>query len=282
MSIPPPGSQTPPASPPSPPAPERQGAGDNANYELKSVQALRGREGSAKAKWQNQGWEFVSESRGTLRTELNFRRVKPKTFGTYLLSSVATLRRLQPKTQRALVASCALILVGGIVGVVLGSQSGSESLNPSAAQSGSGHDKLFSEPAATTAKATPKAAETPANDRRRARDLRGWFEKEKMTPSDLSASGVHAPESMLRVFSIENVAVHGSTVVLTTALYPKEDNADEFAAACNQVVQGYAPGWVRAAKVIGQDGAEHGSWSDENGDDIDDSTGFLGCQSDLD
>ena len=103
-------------------------------YELKSVQALRGRESSAKAKWHNQGWEFVSENRGTLRTELNFRRVKPKTFGAHLLSIVATFRRTQPKTQLVLVASCALILVAGIIGIVVGTQSGGDTPNPSAAQ----------------------------------------------------------------------------------------------------------------------------------------------------
>ena len=54
-------------------------ADNTVQHEFKSVQALRGRENSAKAKWQNQGWEFVSENRGTLRTELNFRRGKPKT-----------------------------------------------------------------------------------------------------------------------------------------------------------------------------------------------------------
>ena len=86
-------------------------ADDTVKYEYKSVQALRGKEDSAKAKWQNQGWEFVSESRGKLRTELNFRRVKPKTVGAYLLSFVAAFRRMQPKTQLALIASGALILV---------------------------------------------------------------------------------------------------------------------------------------------------------------------------
>jgi hypothetical protein len=108
-------------------------ADDNVEYEFESVQALRGRESSAKAKWQDQGWEFVSENRGTLRTELNFRRVKPKTFGAYLLSFVAAFRRLQPKTQLVLVASGALILVAGIIGIVVGTQSESTP-NPSAAQ----------------------------------------------------------------------------------------------------------------------------------------------------
>lgn len=109
-------------------------ADDDVQYEFKSVQALRGRESSAKAKWQNQGWEFVSENRGTLRTELDFRRVKPKTFGAYLLSFVATVRRLQPKTLLPLVTLGALILVAGIIGIAVGTQGGGDTPNPGAAQ----------------------------------------------------------------------------------------------------------------------------------------------------
>jgi hypothetical protein len=121
-------------------------ADDDVQYEFKSLQALRGRESSAKAKWQDQGWEFVSENRGTLRTELNFRRVKPKTFGAYLLSFVAAFRRLQPKTQWVLVAPSALILVAGIIGIVVGTQSGGDTPNPRAAQ--------------TTASTAPPAEQT--------------------------------------------------------------------------------------------------------------------------
>jgi Domain of unknown function (DUF4839) len=150
MSIPPPGYKTPQASPPPPPPPAPQGAPlsqehakaqtgsrpayDSGQYELKSVQALRGRESRAKAKWHNQGWELVSENPGTLRTELNFRRVKPKTFGAHLLSIVATFRRAQPKTQFVLVASCALLLVASIIGIVVGTQRGGNTPKPSAAQ----------------------------------------------------------------------------------------------------------------------------------------------------
>jgi hypothetical protein len=104
------------------------------HHDFKSVQALRGRESSAKAKWQEQGWEVVSENRGTLRTELNFRRVKPKTFGAYLPSIVATLRRVRPKTQLVLVASCALILAASTIGIVVGTQSRGDSPRPSATQ----------------------------------------------------------------------------------------------------------------------------------------------------
>jgi hypothetical protein len=166
MSIAPPGHETPQASlPPTPPPPAPQGAplthedakaqtgsrqaDDHVQHEFKCVQALRGRESSAQAKWQNQGWEFVSENRGTLRTELNFRRVKPKTFGTHLLSIIATFRRMQPKTQLALVASCALILVAGITGIVVGTQIGGDTPNPRAAQ--------------TTASTAPPAEPTVTN-----------------------------------------------------------------------------------------------------------------------
>jgi len=102
-------------------------------YEFKSVQALRGRVSSAKLKWQNQGWELVSENQGALRTELTFRRVKPKTLGDYLLSSVAAFRRVKPKTLSAVVASVALILVAGSIGLVVGKQSGGDTPTPIAA-----------------------------------------------------------------------------------------------------------------------------------------------------
>ncbi|HET9084105.1 MAG TPA: DUF4839 domain-containing protein [Candidatus Limnocylindrales bacterium] len=109
-------------------------ADDRVQYEFKSVQALRGRASSAKTKWQNQGWELVSEYQGTLRTDLTFRRVKPKTLGSHLLSMVATVQRPQPKTRSVLFASGALILVAGILAIAVGTQSGGESPKPSAAQ----------------------------------------------------------------------------------------------------------------------------------------------------
>jgi hypothetical protein len=178
MSIPPPGYETPQASPPPPPphgAPlshedaKAQHAGRQADedvqYEFKSVQALRGRESSAKAKWQDQGWEFVSENRGTLRTELNFRRVKPKRVGAYLLSFVATFRRLQPKTQSVLAASCALILIAGIIGIgiVLGTQGEGDTPNPRAAQT-TASTAPPSEPESETSEVDASQSSGPADE----------------------------------------------------------------------------------------------------------------------
>jgi len=158
MSIPPPGYETPQASPPPPhpPAPLSHGdakprtgsrqADDNVQYEFKSVQALRGRERSARAKWQDQGWEFVSENRATLRTELKFRRAKPKSFGAQLLSSVAAVRRLQPRTRLAVVTSGALILLAAGIGIAAATQHGGDTPKRSVAQ--------------TTASTTPPATTT--------------------------------------------------------------------------------------------------------------------------
>ena len=137
MSTPSLGRETPQASPPPhPPAPQagRQ-QDDDVQYLYKSVQALRGRESAAKARWQNGGWELVSENRGTLRTELNFRRVKPKTLADHLLTLVAAFQRAQPTTRLVLVASCALILAAGLIGIALGTQGEGDPPGPSVAQS---------------------------------------------------------------------------------------------------------------------------------------------------
>lgn len=54
-------------------------ADDDAHYESKSARTIRGRQASAIAKWQHDGWELVTQSQGRLRTKMTFRRVKPKT-----------------------------------------------------------------------------------------------------------------------------------------------------------------------------------------------------------
>lgn len=53
-------------------------ADDGVQYEFKSVRAIRGTEVRSIAKWQEDGWEFVDQNQGTLRTTLNFRRPKLK------------------------------------------------------------------------------------------------------------------------------------------------------------------------------------------------------------
>ncbi len=102
-----------------------------------------------------------------------------------------------------------------------------------------------------------------------------------MTPSDLYVVGIDAPESMTKVYGIQTIRVKGSTVTIRTDMYPKSDNKNEFAGACNQVISGYGASWAKHIEVIGQDDARHGQWDDTDGDGTDDSSGYMACQSDL-
>lgn len=53
--------------------------GDDAQYEFRSVQTMRGTEARTVVKLQKEGWEFVSQSQEQLlRTKMTFRRLKPK------------------------------------------------------------------------------------------------------------------------------------------------------------------------------------------------------------
>jgi len=48
-------------------------------YEETTARSMRGMESRTIKKWQDDGWELVSQTQGKLQTELTFRRPKPKT-----------------------------------------------------------------------------------------------------------------------------------------------------------------------------------------------------------
>lgn len=47
-------------------------------YEQRTARAMRGLESRTIKKWQDDGWELVSQTQGKLQTEITFRRPKPK------------------------------------------------------------------------------------------------------------------------------------------------------------------------------------------------------------
>ncbi|KRB77680.1 hypothetical protein ASE01_05615 [Nocardioides sp. Root190] len=61
------------------------------HYDTMSVKALRGTEGKAIKKWEADGWELVSQDKGTLRTELHFRKVGKKLPLIPILAGLAAL-----------------------------------------------------------------------------------------------------------------------------------------------------------------------------------------------
>jgi hypothetical protein len=48
------------------------------DYEYREVRAIRGTESKARLKWENDGWEYVSQVDGKLQSKLTFRKLKPK------------------------------------------------------------------------------------------------------------------------------------------------------------------------------------------------------------
>src|SRR5688572_8529925 len=93
--------------------------GDEAQYEFKSVRAIRGTGAGTIAKWQKAGWELDTQRQGALRTEMTFRRVKPKApwqqLAAFMAKSWAAFRRLKPKTQLLMAVSVGLVLLTVIV-----------------------------------------------------------------------------------------------------------------------------------------------------------------------
>lgn len=88
---------------------------DGVKYESKTVQAVRGLEARTITKWQEQGWEVVSQSRGRLRTDIVLRRPTKK---LPVWISVAA-------------AGAALLLVAGIgFGVLVANENSDDSSEP--------------------------------------------------------------------------------------------------------------------------------------------------------
>jgi hypothetical protein len=132
---------------------------DDAHYEYTSVQAMRGTEAKAIAKWEKDGWEVDRRDQGVLRTELTFRRVKPKSFGATML---AAFRGLQPKVQLLAVSAGGLLLaLVVVVGVVVGMQGGGGPSQPAASATDA---EVSAEPAQEPAATRSAAPTTPAAD----------------------------------------------------------------------------------------------------------------------
>jgi hypothetical protein len=185
MSIAPPGYPTDDTDP----GPGSRQADDHERYEFKSVQVLRARASSTTAKWQKQGWELISEDRGTLRTELHFRRAEPKALVASLQGLAAGFRRLQPKTRSAVILTGAMVLTAGIMGIAGATQNERDTMSATS-------------PAEPTATATP--VDTPlvdgepsAGERRaeaRARARRQAIRRQRQRNTALLESGVTCDE----------------------------------------------------------------------------------------
>ncbi|WP_228255271.1 hypothetical protein [Ornithinimicrobium avium] len=135
------------------------------------MQAIRGTEKRAEAKWRKQGWELVSQDPGTLRTQMTFRRTKPKTLGTYLAQGYTAFRGLRPKTQRVVAAAVGgllLVLVtGGIVAATLGDDDSADTASTPTATAAAPTQESAA-PSTVTLEAAEESAEDTAAEEERA------------------------------------------------------------------------------------------------------------------
>lgn len=105
---------------------------DQVKYVNESVKVIRGREGKTKAERLNAGWELVSESQGVLRTEMTFRREKPKTPFARLLAFAAkrnpAIRRLEgnPAQRRRLAIAGGGLGLIVVIGIAVGATAGGD------------------------------------------------------------------------------------------------------------------------------------------------------------
>lgn len=151
------------------------------HYLFQVVKTIRGREATTRAKLTNEGWEFVSQTQGTLRTEMTFRRVKPHDPLQRILMGIATgwaaFRRLSPKLQRGLLAGLGAVILLGTGGIVVASVGGDDTQDQSAAPT----------TASTTSSAEPSVAPaTPSTEPSAA----GTLSPAKPTVTDTTVDGL--------------------------------------------------------------------------------------------
>lgn len=117
-------------------------AEDEVQYEFKSVKAIRGTEARTIAKWEELGWELDTQTPGTLRTDLTFRRMKKQ----------------MPKALLAgIIGFFALVIIGGIAAGIAGG--GDDDFKPTASTIKASSSAVPSE---TPSESMPTPEETTA------------------------------------------------------------------------------------------------------------------------
>jgi hypothetical protein len=119
---------------------------DETKYEYKTVQTVRGTDGLVISKMQKDGWEFVEQSQGTLRSTLTFRRPK-KPLPWPLIGA----------------AAAGLVITAIVIGTATALSDGDEKKDEAAKPTAAASEKASAMPTPTAAE--PAAAEviTPEN-----------------------------------------------------------------------------------------------------------------------
>ncbi|MFH9174370.1 DUF4839 domain-containing protein [Streptomyces albogriseolus] len=120
---------------------------DEIKYEYKTVQTVRGTDGLVISRMQKDGWEFVEQTQGTLRSTLDFRR--PKKPQPWLLIGAG---------------AAGLVILAVIVGTAAALSDGDEKKDEAAKPAAAASGKSSAAPTPTAALPTATEVITPQNN----------------------------------------------------------------------------------------------------------------------
>jgi hypothetical protein len=160
---------------------------DEIKYEYKTVRTVRGTDGLVISRMQKDGWEFVEQAQGTLRSTLNFRR--PKKPQPWFLIGAA-----------AVVVVIAAIVIG--VGAALSDEGEKKTESDKTAAAAS--EKPSAAPAPTAVRAAAEVI-TPQNNP----EFAALLKADNCNDANLDFATKHAGQIVAFNGSIVNMARHG-------------------------------------------------------------------------
>ena len=156
MSLPPP----PPPPLQSPPPP---GKGEPVRYMQQSVKVIRGREAAKISELASDGWELTAERHGPLRTELSFRKARPKSIASKIRSAFYGLTPPARRRVGIAIGVLATVLLIGLVAIVVTGGGGEERGPAASPEKTEAAEKESPKPTpSTTPSPSPSPTPTPA------------------------------------------------------------------------------------------------------------------------
>jgi hypothetical protein len=161
---------------------------DEIKYEYKTVRTVRGTDGLVISKMQKDGWEFVGQAQGTLRSTLNFRRPK-KAQPWLLIGAVAAV----------------LVILTIVIGAASAFSDGGEKKDESDMTTAAASEKPSATPTPTAAESAATEVITPQNNP----EFAALLKADSCDEANLHFATRHEGQTVAFNGSIVNMAPHG-------------------------------------------------------------------------
>lgn len=161
---------------------------DEIKYEYKAVRTIRGVDPLVMSKMQKDGWEFVEQAQGTLRSTLTFRR--PKKPQPWLLIGTA---------------AAVLVILTVVIGVASALSDGGAKKDESAKTTAAASEKPSARPTPTAAESAATEVITPQNNP----EFGALLKADSCDDANLDFATRHEGQTVAFNGSIVNMAPHG-------------------------------------------------------------------------